>query len=138
MQSFCAAYLSNRVAELPHRKAKSTLPIRTVQVWLIRDRDHVWLERRQACGIWGGLLSLPAADSVRLPLNAIELTGSSIRHKFTHFELRANVVCYLVRTPPTELNRRQELEAYPLAKADALALPTPWRKLLIAEWDRSL
>ena len=138
MQSFCTAYLSNRVAELPHRKAKSTLPIRTVQVWLIRDRDHVWLERRQACGIWGGLLSLPAADSVRLPLNAIELTGSSICHKFTHFELRANVVCYLVRTPPTELNRRQELEAYPLAKADALALPTPWRKLLIAERDRSL
>lgn len=138
MQTFCAAHLNHRVNELPHRKAKSTLPIRTAQVWLIRDRDHVWLERRQACGIWGGLLSLPAADSVRLPTSAVELGGTRIRHKFTHFELRADVACYQVRTPPTELNRRQELEAYPLSEAEELALPTPWRKLLIAERDRPL
>jgi len=31
------------------------------------------------------------------------------------------------------LNHRRELDAYLLAEAEALALPTPWRKLLIAE-----
>ena len=138
MKTFCSAFNTGRVAELPHRKAKSTLPVRSAHVWLIRNGDHVWLERRQACGIWGGLLSLPDAESVRLPTNAIALPSSAIRHKFTHFELRAEVSRYLVRSAPTALNRHRELEAYPLSEAEELALPTPWRKLLIAERDQLL
>lgn len=138
MNRFCHANLNNRVDELPHRKAKNTLPIRTAHVWLIRDQDHVWLERRQACGLWGGLLSLPSANTVRLPADAIALPGTRIRHKFTHFEMRAEIDCYLVRTAPTGLQRHQALEDYPLSEAEALALPTPWRKLLIAERDRPL
>lgn len=138
MASFCTALQTDRVSELPHRKAKSTLPVRTAHVWLIRDQDHVWLERRQACGIWGGLLSLPDAESVRLPANAVALPGTLIRHKFTHFELRADISCYQVRGTPMALNRHRELEAYPLSEAEELALPTPWRKLLMAERDRLL
>lgn len=133
MKSFCAALATNRVSELPHRKTKGKLPVRTARVWLIRDDDHVWLERRQACGIWGGLLSLPDAESVRLPANATELPATQVRHKFTHFELQAEVARYEVRTAPSALNHRRELDAYLLAEAEALALPTPWRKLLIAE-----
>lgn len=138
MASFCSAFTMDRVNELPHRKAKSTLPVRTAHVWLIRDNDHVWLERRQACGIWGGLLSLPDADSVRLPVNAVALSGKAIRHKFTHFELRADISRYQVRSAPSALNRHRELAAYPLSEAEELALPTPWRKLLIAERDQLL
>ena len=139
MATFCAAQLSDRVSELPHRKQKITLPIRTAKVWLIRDADHVWLERRQACGIWGGLLSLPEADSVRLPTTATELGRRHIRHKFTHFELQAEIVRYQVSgyREPIALNRRNELDAYPLADAETLALPTPWRKLLVAERDEA-
>lgn len=136
MQSFCSAVATDRVNELPHRKVKSKLPVRTARVWLIRDQDHVWLERRQACGIWGGLLSLPDADSVRLPANATELPSTQVRHKFTHFELHAEVERYEVRTSPSALSHRRELDAYPLAEAEELALPTPWRKLLMAERDQ--
>ena len=136
MSGFCSAFNTDRVNELPQRKAKSALPVRTAKIWLIRDRDHVWLERRQACGIWGGLLSLPEAESVYLPANALELPGTHVRHKFTHFELRAEIVRYEVRTAPSALNRHRELEAYPLSEAEELALPTPWRKLLIAERDQ--
>lgn len=138
MVGYCSALMTDRVDALPQRKAKSTLPIRTAQVWLIRDQDHVWLERRQACGIWGGLLSLPDAESVRLPTNAIALPSTQIRHKFTHFELRAEVVRFSVCTAPVALHRHRELDAYPLSEAEALALPTPWRKLLIAEQGQSL
>jgi A/G-specific adenine glycosylase len=138
MAKFCAAFNTDRVNELPHRKPKSTLPVRSSQVWLIRDHDHVWLERRQACGIWGGLLSLPDADTVKLPANATALASTHIRHKFTHFELRAEVLRYQVRTAPVALNRHRELDAYPLSEAEELALPTPWRKLLMAERDQSL
>ena len=138
MARFCSALNTDRVDELPQRKAKSALPVRTAKIWLIRDRDHVWLERRQACGIWGGLLSLPEAESIRLPANALELPGTTVRHKFTHFELRAEIVRYEVRTAPSALNRHRELEAYPLSEAEELALPTPWRKLLIAERDQPL
>ena len=138
MAKFCSAFNTDRVSELPHRKPKSTLPVRTSQVWLIRDHDHVWLERRQACGIWGGLLSLPDADTVQLPTNAVALPSTHVRHKFTHFELRAEVLRYQVRTSPVALNRRRELDAYPLSEAEELALPTPWRKLLMAERDQTL
>ncbi len=133
MVKFCAAFNTDRVSELPQRKTRSALPVRTAKIWLIRDRDHVWLERRQACGIWGGLLSLPEAESVRLPAGALELPGTHVRHKFTHFELRAEITRYAVRAAPSALNRHRELEAYPLSEAEELALPTPWRKLLIAE-----
>lgn len=136
MATFCTALRTDRVQELPQRKAKSALPVRAARVWLILDDDHVWLERRQACGIWGGLLSLPDADSVKLPANAVALPGIRVRHKFTHFELQAEVERYRVRTAPTALNHHRDLEAYPLAEAEELALPTPWRKLLIAEWNQ--
>ena len=137
MAGFCNALQTDRVRELPHRKAKASLPIRTSKVWLIRDADHVWLERRQACGIWGGLLSLPDADSVQLPGTAVALESKQVRHKFTHFELQADVARYVIRSTsqPVALNRHRELDAYPLADAEALALPTPWRKLLVAERD---
>ena len=133
MQPFCDAFHTDRVNELPHRKPKTKLPIRTAHVWLIRNKDHVWLERRQACGIWGGLLSLPDAESVRLPAKATTLPGKAIRHKFTHFELQAEVSRYEVQTAPSALNRHRELAAYPLSEVEELALPTPWRKLLMAE-----
>lgn len=133
MSNFCTALRTDRISELPQRKIKTKLPIRSARVWLIRDRDHVWLERRQACGIWGGLLSLPDADSVHLPNNATALPSTRVRHKFTHFELQADVERYEVRSAPSAINPRRELEAYPLNEAEALALPTPWRKLLIAE-----
>jgi A/G-specific adenine glycosylase len=137
MASFCNALQTDRVSELPHRKAKASLPVRTSKVWLIRDADHVWLERRQACGIWGGLLSLPDADSVQLPGTAVALESKQVRHKFTHFELQADVARYVIKstTEPVALNRHRALDAYPLADAEELALPTPWRKLLVAERD---
>ena len=138
MAAFCKAFKTDRVSELPYRKAKSSLPVRTAKIWLIRRENDVWLERRQACGIWGGLLSLPEAGSVNLPANALELPGTYVRHKFTHFELRAEIVRYQVRTAPTPLNRHRELEAYALSEAEELALPTPWRKLLIAERDQPI
>jgi A/G-specific adenine glycosylase len=137
MAGFCNALQTDRVSELPHRKAKTSLPVRTSKVWLIRDTDHVWLERRQACGIWGGLLSLPDADSVQLPGTAVALESKQVRHKFTHFELQAEVARYVIKSTsqPVALNRHRELDAYPLANAEELALPTPWRKLLVAERD---
>lgn len=135
MVDFCEAYQTDRVSELPHRKTRPTLPVRSSQVWLIRDDSHVWLERRQACGIWGGLLSLPDADSVELPRNAQKLDTRQVRHKFTHFELQAEVTRYRIRATesPTARNPHRELDAYPLTEAEDLALPTPWRKLLVAE-----
>jgi len=135
MMQLCEAYRTERVSELPHRKVRKALPVRSSQVWLIRDESHIWLERRQACGIWGGLLSLPDAGSVELPRHAELLDTLKVRHRFTHFELEAEVTRYRIRTTdsPMAKSRHCELDAYPLAEAENLALPTPWRKLLVRE-----
>ena len=75
---------------------------------------------------------------MRLPASAVALSVTTVCHKFTHVELRAEISRYQVRSAPVSVDRHRELEAYPLSEAEELALPTPWRKLLMAERDQSL
>ncbi|NBU79419.1 MAG: hypothetical protein EBS50_10185 [Sphingomonadaceae bacterium] len=74
---------------------------------------------------------------MQLPGTAVALESKQVRHKFTHFELQAEVARYVIKSTsqPVALNRHRELDAYPLADTEDLALPTPWRKLLVAERD---
>ena len=63
MADICLARLQGRIAELPRKKA--ALPVKEVALyWLVlRDRQgRVWLEKRPAGGIWGGLHCVPCLE----------------------------------------------------------------------------
>jgi A/G-specific adenine glycosylase len=83
----CAAFVDGRQAELPTRKPKKVIPIKTVNFELIRKNGEVLLERRPPSGIWGGLWCLPQFDT--LPIGSKTL--GSFEHGFTHFKMLATV-----------------------------------------------
>ena len=63
MADICLARQQGRVEELPRKKA--AVPVKEVALyWLVlRDRQgRVWLEKRPAGGIWGGLHCVPCLE----------------------------------------------------------------------------
>jgi A/G-specific adenine glycosylase len=98
MQTDCQAYLTGRVAELPTRKPKKTLPVRERRFLIIRNEQGNYLmEKRPAAGIWGGLWSLPELEMEQLVEDAVKNNWQLMvnkysdlpvfRHTFSHFHL---------------------------------------------------
>ncbi len=94
----CRAYQTGRVAELPTRKPKKTLPVREKRLLIIRnDKGDCLMEKRPPAGIWGGLWSLPelAMDQAvgEVVSQNWQLTVDQhndlpvFRHSFSHFHL---------------------------------------------------
>ncbi|OAM28103.1 MULTISPECIES: A/G-specific adenine glycosylase [Eikenella] len=94
MAETCLAKQQGRIAELPRRKAAAA--VREVALyWLVlRDRrGRVWLEKRPAGGIWGGLYCVPCferlndlyARAAAFGVAAEDLTeGEPVSHRLTH------------------------------------------------------
>lgn len=104
LQSGCAANRQNLACELPRRAPKRVRPVRYGVVMLAMRKDgSIWLSRRTAKGLLGGMSSLPGTDwksrrpseeeieaATPFPGDWLTLPGN-IRHVFTHFELRLQV-----------------------------------------------
>jgi A/G-specific adenine glycosylase len=147
----CVAYATNRVAELPVRKPKKTVPEKNTAMLVISHGRDVLLEQRPDSGIWGGLLSLPelAASAGSGPSEgalhqAVARFGVAasvekllpFTHGFTHFKL--HVAPYQI-----VLTRRLEqacesthvwLDTARIAEAP---LPAPVKKLLLAAFPEA-
>lgn len=94
----CTANVTQQVGLLPTPKPKKTLPIKTVRMLLMRNKQQqILLEKRPPTGIWGGLWSLP-----EMPLTEgvadwcnehyqLKMANSEeqkvVRHTFSHFHL---------------------------------------------------
>lgn len=98
MQAHCQAHLQGLEAELPYKKPKKAVPVKTAQVLLLQHQD-LWLwQQRPSLGLWGGLWSLPIFDdesalqhaTAGLGLEARQSLGM-IRHSFTHFTWELHV-----------------------------------------------
>jgi A/G-specific adenine glycosylase len=90
----CVALASGDVDRYPGRKPAKAKPLRETTMLLAVMEDAVYLERRPASGIWGGLWSLPEADDVdawcadKLDTPAIETEAwDTLRHSFSHYDL---------------------------------------------------
>lgn len=94
----CKAYLSDTVSLYPKRKPKKTMPVKAIQMLIIKNRHGaVLLEKRPPTGIWGGLWSLPEVElgenieklcAQRWALNSqTEKQGKVFRHTFSHYHL---------------------------------------------------
>jgi A/G-specific adenine glycosylase len=103
MATGCVAALEGRQAELPGKKQKRERPAREATLLIATAGRNgsaaVFVERRPASGIWGGLWSPPQFESVGLALawcseefgaTSESQTLPPIDHAFTHFDLRLN------------------------------------------------
>jgi A/G-specific adenine glycosylase len=98
LQTSCKAYATQRVSELPTRKPRKVLPVKTTRMLLITDESGaVMLEKRPPTGIWGGLWSLPEIDPDEdienicmdrwgYKVQAVE-DNPGFRHTFSHYHL---------------------------------------------------
>ncbi|WP_082162744.1 A/G-specific adenine glycosylase [Neisseria bacilliformis] len=94
MADVCLARRQGRTAELPRRK--STQPVPTLPLyWLVlRDPDGaVFLQKRPAKGIWGGLYCVPCFDTLEALHDAAAQHGvcsdgleeqAALTHRLTH------------------------------------------------------
>jgi A/G-specific adenine glycosylase len=147
----CVARIEERIDELPGRRARATGKRKSIAMLVVVSRGEVLLEKRPSAGIWGGLWSLPEAESLpgaevlseadpaaqyaRLLAAEWGIEAASIEplepfeHAFTHFTLvvapwrvRVRKVLPIASQKPTTWLALSELPG--------AALPSPVRKLL--------
>lgn len=115
----CAAHASGTPEAFPEAKARRARPQRYGAAWWIERDGHVWLIRRPAKGILGGMAALPGTEWTDIPLHGAS-SLRKVRHVFTHFSLDLAVV---TKAEPTDDGWWQPLDR--LAEA---GLPTLYRK----------
>ena len=94
VQRDCAALARGEVERFPGRKPKKEKPLRETKMVLAVADGAVYLERRPASGIWGGLWSFPEVSDVgdwcarRLQADAVVTENwDTLRHSFSHYDL---------------------------------------------------
>ncbi|MDX1351683.1 MAG: A/G-specific adenine glycosylase [Thiomicrorhabdus sp.] len=153
----CQAYQQNRVLEFPYKKPKKEKPIK--QAWLLlqtNQNGQIWLKKRPAKGIWGGLWSLPEFENRSLCEQFVESQGSDsdtliewdkFRHTFSHYHLEIHPV-YIemgsgLKRQVAEANAEYRVQSEPTAKElgewysietlmqSPIGLPAPITKLVM-------
>lgn len=139
LQQDCVAYQSKRVAELPTPRPRKMIPERYATFLLLMHGNEIYLEKRAATGIWGGLWCLPQLDDggellaeymLRNGMKVIERSElPPFTHTFTHFKLHITPVRLNVAHKPL---RVQQTDGVWLNVDEALraAIPTPVRMML--------
>jgi len=130
LAAHCAAGASGEPEAYPERCKRMARPHRYgVAYWIIRP-GRVWLVRRPARGLLGGMAALPGSDWGETPPDRENALGT-VRHVFTHFSLDLQIV---PRAEPQGEGWWQ-----PLDRLDDAGLPTLYRKavaLALAHHDR--
>ena len=114
----CRAFASGAPESFPAPKGKRERPHRHGIAWWIERNGEIWLVRRPAKGILGGMAALPGADWSDEPPAAPAM--ATVSHGFTHFTLDLHIA---VRHGPAGDGWWQ-----PLASIAEAGLPTLYRK----------
>jgi A/G-specific adenine glycosylase len=137
----CAAARAGTQALYPAPRPKRARAQRHVAVLVVRAPDgRVLLERRPACGIWGGLYSLPELPAEDSPRDwcarvlgaaiAAEHALATIEHAFTHFDLDLSPRLLELAAAPSVVNDRDDWRwCLPGSKLE-VGVPAPVAALL--------
>ena len=88
----CRAFASGEPERFPAPKFKRERPHRHGIAWWIERDETVWLVRRKAKGLLGGMAGLPGPEwGAERPRN---LGFATVRHGFTHFTLDLHLVAH--------------------------------------------
>ena len=122
LTDLCIARRRGWQERLPAKRARRALPQKSV-TWLVRRHEgKVFVERRPASGIWGGLWCFPAGMEKRG-----DRALAPIEHGFTHFRLRIRPVLRHVSRKGKAGSDRRWMSLGALERA---AVPAPVRTLI--------
>ncbi len=131
----CIAGQAGTAEEYPVKPPKKAKPHRTGTVYWIEQGGKIWLTKRQASGMLGGMRALPddnwnaRADGNGQPPFAAQwqLLPTQIRHVFTHFTLSLSVA--VTASVPCKTSLGQG-EWWPVKSLDKAGLPTVFNKAI--------
>ena len=122
LKAHCAAFASGEPEVFPAPKIKRPRPHRFGTAWWIERDNYLWLERRPAKGLFGGMAALPGGEWGDIPLSAPML--AQVSHGFTHFTLDLAII---TRAQPVGEGWWQPLDAL-----SETGLPTLYRRAVEA------
>ena len=115
----CTAFASGEPAAFPNRKVRKLRPHRHGLAYWTERHGRVWLVRRPAKGLLGGMAALPGGEWTDAQPERPKAMGT-VRHVFTHFSLDLHIVA------------RAECEGegwwQPLDRLGEAGLPTLYRR----------
>ncbi|MFQ5982764.1 MAG: A/G-specific adenine glycosylase [Woeseiaceae bacterium] len=136
----CAAFGADAVSRYPGRRETKQKPLRHTHMVLAHIDGAVYLERRPAQGIWGGLWSLPEladGDDVNRwcerELNArpAELDRwQTMRHSFTHYDLDIEPIAVRLSAQSSTLRDTQDSIWYEIGSPPPGGMAAPVNKLI--------
>lgn len=136
LRSHCAAFAAGRPEAFPVKPPKKEKPERAGTVWwLEREDGHVWIERRGAGHMLGGMAGLPTthwdarggAKGGEPPVAGEWITlNRPVVHVFTHFRLTLTVCRIVVGR---DCRPAGEGQWWPLARIGEAGLPTLFAKV---------
>jgi A/G-specific adenine glycosylase len=136
LRPHCQAAATGDPAAFPVKAAKAPKPLRQGTAWWIESADRVWLVRRPAKGMLGGMRALPGSEwgegmEAALPFPAPWQASGTVRHIFTHFALDLAVtrVQWTGDTPPPV--QGEDGIWWPLERLDEAGLPTLFARAAI-------
>lgn len=138
---YCEALQHDCVGEFPQPKPRKTIPTRHTQMLLIENTaGEIWLEKRPAQGIWGGLWSLPELATEQ---NAVDYCQQQLqiavdscteldphRHTFSHFHLQITPLHIKSSQQSTGVMEDQRQLWYNMRKPASVGLAAPVKRLL--------
>ena len=140
MQSHCKAHQQGLENQLPFKKPKKAVPIKSAQVLVLRSQGQWLWQQRPPTGLWGGLWCLPIVEDrtefenlcQTLALQNVQQCVQ-ITHSFTHFTWQLEALCFDV-----ELDQQAHLVAelggtwLATQIATEMGVPTAMKKLISA------
>ena len=142
LQAPCGAQAAGSQERLPIRSRKLKRSARESWWLILRDGDRLWLQQRDATGVWAGLWAAPLIDSEEQALDALSELGAlpaeplpTLKHALTHFDWTLHPVVAVVpaQVAAGEAKLTARLGAgrwFARETALGLGLPAPLRKLI--------
>ena len=124
----CAAFASGSPEQFPEPRQRRARPHRHGTAYLITNAGRLWLVRRPARGLLGGMAALPGGEWDKDGPEAGAI--ATVRHEFTHFSLDLHIV---PRGEPHGEGWWQSID-----QLDAAGLPTLYRKAIDAAQESRL
>lgn len=135
LRGMCRAEATGLAQTLPAKLAKKAKPQRKGHAWWIERDDMVWLVRRGAKGMLGGMRALPddgwqarADGDARPPFAGKWRSAGVVRHSFTHFDLELQLMLCADRELGKPWPGDRPGEFWPIATIEAAGLPTVFAK----------
>jgi A/G-specific adenine glycosylase len=141
LAGICVARANGRQLDYPGRKPRQALPVRAVQMLLLRDPGGgLLLEQRPPAGVWGGLWSPPQIDTGLDPaawcLDNLAAEARETRrlpprrHTFSHFHLDIEPVELLLNGPGCAVLEGAGRLWYNASGSNGVGLPAPVVRLI--------